>query len=134
MSSVRLSPFLQRALLADALISGATGLLMFLGAGFLTGLLALPEPLLRYAGLALLPFAAFVVFVATRERLNRMLVWDVIILNALWTIGSIVLLVSGWVAPNMLGAAFVIFQAVVVGVFAELQFIGVRRTTAVVFT
>jgi hypothetical protein len=131
MSGVRLSPFLQRALLADALISGATGLLMFLGAGFLTGLLALPEPLLRYAGLALLPFAAFVAFVATRERLNRMLVWDVIILNALWTIGSIVLLVSGWVAPNMLGAAFVIFQAVVVGVFAELQFIGVRRTTSV---
>ena len=30
----------------------------------------------------------------------------------------------------MLGYAFVIAQAVVVGVFAELQFIGLRRTAA----
>lgn len=35
--------FLRRALLADALVSGATGLLLLLGAGLLAGLLELPE-------------------------------------------------------------------------------------------
>ena len=37
----------------------------------------------------------------------------------------------GFVAPTLLGYAFVIAQAIVVGVFAELQFIGLRRQDAV---
>jgi hypothetical protein len=40
------------------------------------------------------------------------------------------LLVSGWVAPTALGYAFVIAQAAVVAVLAELQIAGLRRTTA----
>jgi hypothetical protein len=36
-----------------------------------------------------------------------------------------------FVAPTLLGYAFVIAQAIVVGVFAELQFIGLRRHDAV---
>ena len=54
----------------------------------------------------------------------------IIALNVLWVLGSVGLLVSGWVAPTVLGYAFVIVQAIVVGVFAELQFIGLRRTGA----
>jgi hypothetical protein len=51
-----------------------------------------------------------------------------IALNVLWVAASIGLLLSGWVAPTLLGYAFVIAQAVVVGAFAELQIIGLRRT------
>ena len=54
----------------------------------------------------------------------------IIALNVAWVAGSIGLLMSGIVAPTVLGYAFVIFQAVVVGVFAELQFIGLRREQA----
>ncbi len=54
----------------------------------------------------------------------------IIALNVLWVAGSIGLLMSGYVAPTMLGHAFVIAQALAVGVFAELQFIGLRRTQA----
>jgi hypothetical protein len=39
MTLSRLSPLLHRALLADAVISGAAGLLMFLGASVLASLL-----------------------------------------------------------------------------------------------
>jgi hypothetical protein len=35
--------------------------------------------------------------------------------------------VTGWVAPTWLGYAFVLVQAVVVALFAELQFFGLRR-------
>ncbi len=88
------SSFLRRALLADAALSGATGAFLFGGASFLADVLALSEPLLRYTGLGLISYAAFVVYVATRERLNRTAVWAVIALNLLWLLESI-LLMSG---------------------------------------
>ena len=50
-------------------------------------------------------------------------------LNAVWTLDSVLLLFSGWIEPNGLGYAFVIGQAVIVGVFAELEIIGIRRAT-----
>jgi hypothetical protein len=73
---------------------------------------------------------AFVAWVGTRETISRPAVQAVIALNVLWVLGSAGLLVSGWVVPTLLGYAFVIAQAIVVGVFAELQFIGLRRTGA----
>jgi len=122
--------FLRYVLLADAVASGATGLLLIAGAGLLEGFLGLPVALMREAGLVLIPYVAFVAFVGTREVISRPAVQAVIALNVLWVAGSIGLLVSGWVAPTLLGYAFVIAQAMVVGVFAELQFIGLRRTGA----
>jgi hypothetical protein len=128
----RLSSFLRQGLLADAVITGATGLVMFFGAGVLARLLELPEALLRYAGLALLPFVAYVAYVATREHVHRPAVWAVILLNALWVAASIVLLLSGWVAPNALGVVFVVVQALAVAVFADIQYLGVRRSMTTV--
>ena len=62
--------WLRRALLADAALSAIAGLLIFAGASFLADRLVLSEPLLRYAGLSLIPYAAFVAYVATRKYLN----------------------------------------------------------------
>ena len=126
----RQNTFLRYALLADAVASGATGLLMIAGADLLTGLLGLPVGLMREAGLLLVPYVALVAFVGTREAISRPAVKAIIALNVLWVVGSIGLLTSGHVAPSVLGYAFVIAQAIVVGVFAELQFIGLRRTAA----
>jgi len=130
MQYARSNNFLRYALLADAVASGATGLLLIAGAGLLEGFLGLPVALMREAGLVLMPYVAFVAFVGTREVISRPAVQAVIALNVLWVLGSAGLLVSGWVVPTMLGYAFVIAQAIVVGVFAELQCIGLRRTGA----
>ena len=54
----------------------------------------------------------------------------IIAINALWVAASFGLLLSGLVAPTPLGYAFVIAQALAVALLAELQFIGLRRTTA----
>ncbi|MGB9365231.1 MAG: hypothetical protein WCE79_04375 [Xanthobacteraceae bacterium] len=118
---------LRFALLADAVASGATGLMMIAGADLLTGLLGLPAVLLGEAGLLLVPYVALVAFVGTRQAIPHGPVKAIIALNVAWVAGSIGLLMSGTVAPTALGYAFVILQAVVVGVFAELQFIGLRR-------
>jgi hypothetical protein len=123
------APLLRQALLADAVTSAACAALLIGGAGFLEGLLALPALLLRSAGLVLLPFVAFL---GTRERLPRMAVLAVIGLNALWAADSLLLLVSGWVAPTAAGTVFVIAQAVAVAMYAELQFKGLRRSASAV--
>ncbi len=133
-SSFQPSPLLRYALIGDALASGATGLLLAGGAGFLTGLLGLPEQLMRYAGLFLLPYAAVVAYVGTRATVSSGAIWVIIAVNAIWVIESIMLLIAGWVAPTTLGVAFVAAQALVVAAFAEAQFIGLRkrRTEALV--
>jgi hypothetical protein len=128
---LRQNTFLRYALLADAVASGATGLLMITGAGLLEGLLGLPTALMREAGLVLVPYVAFVAWAGTRAEISRPAVQAIIVMNALWVVGSVVLLAGGFVAPTVLGYAFVILQAIVVGVFAELQFIGLRRQDAV---
>ena len=125
------SPLLRKALLADALLSGITGLALLLAAGPLATLEGLPVGLLRWSGFILIPFAAFVAWLGTRERVQRPLVFAVVACNALWALDSVLLLVTGWVEPTILGEVFVLGQAAVVAVLAELEFLGLRRSTLV---
>jgi hypothetical protein len=127
MSTIHPSPFLRKSLMLDAVATGATAVLLIAGAGLLEGLLGLPVALMREAGLILVPFVAFVAWVGTREGVARGVVWTIIAANALWVAASIGLLVGGWVAPTALGYAFVIAQAAVVALFAELQYAGLKR-------
>jgi hypothetical protein len=118
---------LRRILLADAAVGKGAGLVVTLGAGFLAPLLALPQGLLFWAGMALFPFAALLVALALRPTFPRMMLIDVVAINALWSLGSVALLLSGAVSPNALGAAFVLAQAALVGLFALLQAGHLRR-------
>ena len=122
------STFLRRVLALDALTSGAMGALLVLAQTPLSSLLGLSTSLLFWAGLSLLPFAAFVGWLATRELPPRAGVWAVVLCNALWVIDSFALLATGWPDLTLLGKVFVVFQAVAVAVFAELQFFGLRRS------
>jgi hypothetical protein len=124
------SLLLRRALIADAVISGVTGLIMVIGADLLGSVFAVPAALLRYVGISLLPFAAFLVVLATREHVSRGAVRAVIIANALWVIDSFLLLLTGWVEPSMLGYAFIIGQAIIVALFAEIQHVGLKNAAA----
>jgi hypothetical protein len=129
MQILRTSTFLRWTLLADAATCVATGLLMMLGSGQLEQFLGLPAGLLRYAGVSLLPFAAFLVYLAKRENLSTQGVWTAIVLNTIWTAASLLLLMTGRVAPTELGYTFVIAQALGVAVFAGLEYFGLRKST-----
>jgi hypothetical protein len=123
---VRSSPFLRQALIADAVASGATGFLMLVAAAFLSDLLGLPMALLRWAGAALLPFAVILALLGLRERVPPAAIWAVIAVNGIWAAESILLLLSGWVAPTGLGYAFVTAQALAVAGLAQAQYLGLR--------
>lgn len=125
--SITVTPFLRNALFADAFVRGAAGILMILGAPLLAPLLELPAQLLIWAGMALVPFVAMLVVVARRATVSKIVIIDIIALNALWVAGSFALPLSGIVQPNLLGIAFITAQALTVAVFAGLQFVGIRR-------
>jgi len=126
------SSFLSRALLADAIFSGVSAVGLTLGAGVLAPFFNLPEVLLRETGLFLIAYAALVGWLGTRQSVLKALVLLVIVGNAAWTLGSIALLFSGAVSPNLLGLIVVVAQAIATGVFAELQYIGLRKSDGVV--
>ena len=113
--------FLRAVLAADAASAGAMGLLLLLAPTALLDLLGLPGWLTRGAGLALLPFAAFVAWTASRPAPPRAAVWAIAALNAAWALESIVMVAGGFVPATPFGVAFVLVQAVLVAAFAAMQ-------------
>lgn len=130
MSTIRISSFLRRVLLADAVATAATGLLLVAFTDRLEAMLTLPAALLRNSGLSFLPFAALVAWLATRPTAWRPAIWAVIAYNAVWAVDSVLLLATGWVRPTALGHAFVLAQALFVAAMAQLEYLGLRRSAA----
>ena len=118
-------------LLVDALVSGATGLLLAFAAPMLESWLGLPAALLRSAGLVLLPFAVAVAWLGSQAAPPKAGIQAIIAINFAWVAASILLLVAGGVNPTALGVAFVLFQAAVVFVLGELQFMGLRKAAKI---
>jgi hypothetical protein len=80
--------FVRRLLLTDALVSGATGALMAGAATLLESWLGLPAALLRFAGIALLPFAALVGWLGLQSAPARAGVKAIIAANFAWVAAS----------------------------------------------
>lgn len=124
---------IRQVLLTDIAITGATALLMLLGAPVLDDLLDVPAALLAGAGAVLIPYVGYLFWLANRDAAPRAGIGVAIAANLAWAIGCVALLVAGWVDPNGLGVAFILLNAVVVIVFAELLVLtslGNRSNTA----
>jgi hypothetical protein len=119
--------FLRNVLRLDALATGVTAFALAALAGPLSVWLAIPERLLFWAGISLVPWVAFLVVLSRLERVPLADVWTVIVGNALWALASVVVAFSGWIDANALGTTFIVAQALVVAGFAELQFNALRR-------
>ena len=121
--------FLRRILALDLLSCLAMGLLMGLGAAGLAPLFGLPEPLVRFAGLTLLPLGFFIGWLASRPNPPRALVWVVILGNVVWTAESFITLAQS--QATALGTAFVSAQALAVLGLAGLEYVGMRKAATV---
>lgn len=117
--------FLRLALALDAVVTGVNGLVYLAFAGPVGDLLGPDAGLLRGIGVFLLVYGAAVGLLAARPGTGG--VKAVIALNAIWTLASVAAVVFGLVEFTTLGAVWAIAQAVVVGAFAELQIIGLRK-------
>lgn len=127
---VTMTKFLRTVLYADILFSTGGALLMAAGAPFLSPLLNLPSALLLGAGLVLVPWVLALVVIVRRDRVSKAVLVDIAGLNLLWCAACFGLLASGEIAPNGLGVAFVIAQALAVALLGVLQFLGLRDAAA----
>jgi hypothetical protein len=118
---------LRGALLADAAVSAATGLLLILAAGPLGRLFGLSPALLGAAGLAFLPWAALCAFAGSRATPPTRLAGAIAVLNILYALASFALPFLGWISPTTAGTVFVLTQGLVVLLLGEAQWIGLRR-------
>ncbi|HET7844317.1 MAG TPA: hypothetical protein VFL14_09220 [Xanthomonadales bacterium] len=122
------SPLLRFALRLDAVASFATGLALVLFFTPLASLFALPAALLLGAGLFCIGYALVVGSMSRKARLPGWAVWAVIVGNFAWAAECAMLAFGDFAEPTYTGKAFLVFQAIAVFAFAELQWFGLRRS------
>ena len=118
---------LRLALRLDAVVTAGNGAAYLVAAEPVGDLLGLAPALLRGAGAFLLVFAALVWVTATRAEPARTAVLGVVAVNAAWAMSSVVAAIAGWGTPTTAGTVWIVAQALVVGAFAELQLLRLRR-------
>lgn len=118
------------ALVADAAATVATGTLLAVGGSLLEGLTGLPATATTPLGVFLIAFAAFVAWVGLKRQTPQGAAMLIVLVNAAWVIGSLIVLLAGTWALTLLGVAFLIAQALAVAALAALQWMGLGRTRA----
>lgn len=118
---------LRIALRLDAAASGALGVAAVAAAAPLAGLLGPTAGMLRGTGGFLVGYALALVLIAARPTIPRPAAWAVVVGNTIWVLSSIGAVVAGPDAFTALGVAVVLAQAAAVAVFADLQWLGLRR-------
>jgi hypothetical protein len=113
---------------SNGVFSGVSGVVLIAGAKPLASLTGVDAPaILALVGVGLLAYAAFLLWVAVQEPLNRRLVLTATILDTAWVIDSAVILLTGWLPLTTAGKWAIALVAEVVAIFAGLQFYGVWR-------
>jgi hypothetical protein len=120
-------PVLRRVLRVDAVLSALTGLAMLAAAEPLAGSIGLPVDWTRALGVALLPWAGALAWLASRPAVPRGLVTTVIALNAVWVLDCALAAAGVFASPQGFGVELLIVQAIGTLVLADLEWVGMRR-------
>lgn len=126
-TSVRADRFLRWALRLDAVATLGSGALLAAGGTLLAEPTGVPAAAGHGIGAFLVVYAVAVAALSFRPVINRAAAWAVVVLNSVWVIDSAITLVAGFWDLTAIGVGLVVVMAVVVAVFAELQYVGLRR-------
>jgi hypothetical protein len=119
---------LQRALQANGIFCAASGAILVVAAPWLARVLGIPwPPAITVTGLMLLPYGLLLWRQARRTGQLPALGRVAIILDGLWVAGSVALLLGGWLPLTTAGKWAIALLADVVGLFAVVQVVGLRR-------
>ena len=128
MNTVLPSSLLRFALRLDATISLATGVLLCALPGVLSQRFDLGFGLLLGAGLFCLPYAALLLWMATRATLSSAAVLFIVIGNVLWADAALLLALGHGAAPSAWGQMYLATHVLATSAFALLQWFGWRRS------
>ncbi|MER5968377.1 hypothetical protein ABT112_01270 [Streptomyces sp. NPDC002055] len=118
---------LRTSLRIDSWGTAAFGVLLLVGSPWLDGPLGLPASWSVPLGIAMLGGAAALALIAGYPRIPERLSATVVVANALSCPLLLLLAFSDLVPLTAAGTVFLVIGAVVVAVFAELEFVGHRR-------
>jgi len=119
--------FLRLALRLDAVASGALGVVSLVAAPAMSDLLGPGAGALRGIGAFLVAYAAGLALLAGLRSIPRPAAWTVVVGNLAWAVGTGVLAFAVHDLTT-LGTVVVLAQAVAVLGFADLQWVGLRRS------
>jgi hypothetical protein len=123
-------------LTVDGISCAATGGLLLVLGGPIAGLIS-PVPdvfgyaaatVVRGVGVFLLAFAGLALLAARTRHTG--LVWEVIALNVLWVVGSVLLVELAWDGLTLIGRIAILTVALWVGMLVALQGVSLRRAQA----
>lgn len=120
-------PALQTILKLDSATCALMGALLVSASGLVAGVTAIPANLLFWAGLLLLPVAAFMAVLAGTVSVPSLGAYLVIGGNLLWIVASLALPVAGVISPNVFGWILVLGQAIVVAGFVWVEWTAAQR-------
>lgn len=118
---------LRRVLAFDAASGAGTGVLHLLLAPLLSTWLGLPEALLQASGVAIFAFVVLAGWLALQTSPPRAPLMAIVVLNFAWAIACLWLAFGAVVNPTPLGMAYLLVQAAVVLLLAELEWMGWRQ-------
>jgi hypothetical protein len=110
---------------ADALMSGASGLVLAAAAPILDGALGVSVGFLIAVGIFLLLYAGLLVLVARRGA-PAPAVKTVVAGNALWVVASVAVVLTDVLSLSTAGTVFTLLQAGAVAIVADLQYMSIR--------
>ena len=122
---------LRRAIKGNGVFSLTSGLVLALGAKPVAAFMgAGTTAVYLILGIALIIFGVDLLWVASKDAIDRLLAWTAVILDIIWVVASYTLLLAGWLPLTTTGNWTVALLAEAVTVFAIWQTIGLRRSRA----
>ncbi|MCB1554739.1 MAG: hypothetical protein KDJ14_13105 [Xanthomonadales bacterium] len=134
MHSITLLPLLRLALRLDGAVSSLAGVLTLALSEWMATELGAPPNAVVALGVFMLAYGLSLLLLARTQAASPILLWGIVIGNALWAAASVALAFSSLIAPTTPGLVVLIGQAVAVFGLTEMQFIGLRRSLRDTFT
>lgn len=120
---------LRLSLRLDAVVTGVNGLAYLALAKPLESLLGLNTEIGIPVGVFLTLYGLAVAVIGTRSTINTGATRAVIAANSAWVVVSLAALFEGALDLNAVGSVWAVMQAVTVGGFAALQYLGLRKAS-----
>ena len=117
---------LRLAMRADAVLSGLVGVALIAAAGWFSELTGLPTAVAYSAGAAFVVYATVVFLAAGLEQVRAAGIATVVA-NLLFTVAAVVVVLARPVDLTTAGVVAVLAGGVYTLVFADLQYLGLRR-------
>jgi hypothetical protein len=120
--------FLHTILRLNAAFSGLFGLIFLIFPSAVGSWLSIPSTFaITVTGVSLLGWELFIAFIVSSNPISPTAAWIVIGGDVVWVLGSVALLLGGWLPLTLAGKWFIAIIADIVLLFAISQFMGLRR-------